>query len=129
MVCATIDTNTFIYAYLNKIDLFLLLEEAGIRKMLIPSKLVEELGNLESKLRGEEKRAVKFTKVLIREKCRIVDVNASDVDSALLKLAKSYDCVLITSDRVLGERAKKEGVEIAFIRSKRKIEFSSGYNF
>lgn len=129
MLCATIDTNTFVYAYLNKIDLFYLLEEAGIRKVLIPSKLIEELDNLESRLRGKEKRAVRFTKALVKEKCRIVDVDAPDADSALLKLAKSFNCVLITSDRVLGERAKKECVEIAFIRSKRKVEFSSGYNF
>jgi len=127
MSCATIDSNTFIYAYLNKIDIFDLLEEAGIREILIPSKLIEEFERLENKLSGKERNAIIFAKEIVKKRCRTVEVDACDADTALLIVAKSFDCVLVTSDKALIEKAEKEGVEIAFIRSARKIEFKSGY--
>jgi len=129
MRCATIDTNTFIYAYLNKIDIFDLLEAAGIRNILIPSKLIDELKILENRLSGNERIAVRFAINLVKTKCRIVEVNATDVDASLLHLAKDSGCVLITSDRDLIDRAASMGVETAYIRSKRKLEFRTGYKY
>ena len=126
--CATVDTNTFLYIYLNKIDIFQLLYEKGIFKVVIPSSVLEELRKLERKLKGREKIAASFALKIVTEKCNIVDFETDDVDSSLLSVAEEYGCVLVTSDRLLIKRARDRKIETAFLRERKKLEFSSDYN-
>lgn len=125
MVCATVDTNTLLYIYLNKVDVFQLLSERGIFKVVIPSSVVEELKRLEQKLKGKEKIAASFALKIATEKCNIVDFDSEDVDSSLLSVAEEYGCILVTSDRLLIKRAREKKIETAFLRERKKLEFSS----
>jgi hypothetical protein len=128
MQCATVDTNSLLYIYLDKVDVFDLLKKEGFNKFILPAKIVEELKKLKKKLKGKEKIAASFALELVADQCKIVDIKAEDADTALLLVAEKFGCLLVTSDKILLKRAKNRGVETAYIRERSKLEFSSGYS-
>lgn len=113
MRCAVVDTNVFIHSYAKKIDLFSQLMDMGFVKFYVPSKVVEELKGIKG---GKEYFASRFALMLIEKFCEVVDVDASGTDLALIELARSKGCVLITNDRELKRIAKERGVEVGYIR-------------
>ncbi len=122
MRCAVIDTNVLMYSFLEKVDIFSQLMELGFKKFYVPSKVVEELEGLKLSLKGKERLASKFALNLIERYCEVVDVEASGTDLALLELAKSKNCVLITNDKSLKKIAKRHGIRIGYLREVKRIE-------
>ncbi len=127
MSCAAIDTNTLLYIYLNKVDVFGLLEKNGFTQLLIPRMVLNELKKLQNELSGEEKIAASFALNLVEDKCEVVDIQAESADSSLIALAEKHNCTLVSSDKELITKAKKRSVETAYLREMKKIEFNSGY--
>ncbi|MFO7966732.1 MAG: PIN domain-containing protein [Archaeoglobaceae archaeon] len=127
MNCAAIDTNILLYIYLNKVDVFELLEEKGFSRLLIPKMVWEELKKLQNKLSGEEKIAAGFALELVEDRCEVVDIHAENTDDSLVNLAQEYGCILVSSDKELINKAKTKKVETAYLREMKKIEFNSGY--
>lgn len=127
MNCAVIDTNTLLYIYLNKVDVFELLEKKGFSRFIIPLMVLNELKHLQNKLNGEEKIAASFALSLVEDKCEIVDIPAESADDSLISLAVEYKCTLVSSDKELIKKAKQRSVETAYLREMKKIEFESGY--
>jgi hypothetical protein len=122
--CALLDTNILMYIYLNRVDVVGLLEMHGFR-IIIPSKIVDELEKLESVSKSKEKIAARFALELVKKKCEVVEIEATDGDAALLLAAEKHGCLLVTSDKMLIKKAKSRGIETADLREMRKLEFSS----
>ena len=127
MRCAVIDTNVLMYSYLEKVDIFSQLKEMGFKKFYVPSKVVEELERLRISLTGKERLASKFALSLIERYCEVVDVEAGGTDMALIELAKSKGCVLITNDKKLKRMAKERGINIGYLRELKRIEIEDFY--
>jgi rRNA-processing protein FCF1 len=120
--CAVLDTNVLMYAFLEKVDVFSQLKELGFKRFLVPSKVVQELKNLTISLTGKERLAAKFALNLVERFCEVVEVEAVGTDLALMELAKSKGCVLITNDKRLKKMAKEAGVQIGYLRELKRIE-------
>jgi len=120
--CAVLDTNVLMYAFLEKVDVFSQLKELGFKRFFVPSKVVQELKNLTISLTGKERLAAKFALNLIERFCEVVEVEAVGTDLALMELAKSKGCVLITNDKRLKKMAKEAGISIGYLRELKRIE-------
>ncbi|AEA46119.1 type II toxin-antitoxin system VapC family toxin [Archaeoglobus veneficus] len=120
--CAVIDTNVLMYIFLEKIDVFGQLKDLGFRRFFVPSMVVEELKRLEVSLTGKERRAARFALNLVEQMCEVVDVDAAGTDVALLDLAKSSGCVLITNDKRLKKRAAEMGITVGYIREMCRVD-------
>ncbi len=127
MNCAAIDTNTLLYIYLNKVDVFELLEKKGFSQFFIPRMVLDELKQLQNKLSGEEKIAAGFALNLVEDKCEVVNIQAESTDDSLIDLAEQYNCIMVSSDKQLIKKAKQRSVKTAYLREMKKIEFNSGY--
>jgi len=119
--CAVVDTNVLMYVFLKKVDVVEQLRKLGYRRFIIPRQVVKELEKLEANLSGKEKRAARFALNFIQS-FDIVDVDAEGADIALLSLAKTLGCVLITNDKELKKRAIKDGVHVGYIRDMCRVE-------
>ncbi len=127
MRCAVIDTNVLMYSYLEKVDVFSQLKEMGFKKFYVPSKVVEELERLKISLTGKERLASKFALSLIEKYCEVIDIEAEGTDMALIELAKSKGCVLITNDKKLKRIAKERGINVGYLRELKRIEIEDFY--
>ncbi|WP_457550273.1 type II toxin-antitoxin system VapC family toxin [Archaeoglobus sp.] len=127
MRCAVIDTNVLMYSYLERVDIFSQLKEMGFKKFYVPSKVVDELNRLKVSLTGKERQASKFALSLIDRYCEIVEVEATGTDLALIELARSRNCVLITNDKKLKKMAKDLGIPIGYLRELKRIEIEDFY--
>jgi len=123
MKCAVVDTNILMYVYLNKFDIFDLLLSEGYVKVVVPSAVVDELKRLNEVSRGKNRIAAGFALKLI-ERCDIVNTTEKG-DDAILETAIKLNCLLVTSDRELIRRAVERGVDTAYLREKKKLEFMS----
>ncbi|RLI01483.1 ribonuclease VapC [Candidatus Bathyarchaeota archaeon] len=121
--CAIIDTNAFIYSFLQKVNLFEELKEYGIHSFLVTSKVVKELEELK-KEGGKTKIAASVSLDLIKKRCSVIEISNKSADESLLSIAKQQNCVLITNDKRLKKIAKKNGIPTGCITlSKLKIDF------
>ncbi|MCD6492536.1 MAG: ribonuclease VapC [Archaeoglobaceae archaeon] len=118
--CAVLDTNVLMYIFLYKVDVFSQLKEYGINEFIVPLQVFNELKSLE-KSKGNEKRAARFALNLIKH-CKIVEVDAVGADNALIKTAKKYGCYLITNDKALRKKARKNKIVVGYIRKLKKLE-------
>ncbi len=122
MKCAVIDTNVLMYVYTARVDVFGELRLMGFSKFLVPEGVVEELKILSRTLSGKYSRAARFALSLIeREGVEVVKVEASGTDTALIELCRKEGCVLITNDRELRRRARKEGLTVGYIREMNRV--------
>ena len=123
--CAVLDTNILIYIFTEKVDVFAQLRELGFNKFVVPSKVVQELKNLSVSLTGRERQAAKFALSLVEKFCDVVDLDAVGTDIALLETARRLGCVLITNDKVLKKRAKREGIPVGYLREMKYVTIES----
>lgn len=100
------DTNALIYAVRNKIDL-------SEFKLVLPKTVIEELKNLEKKLDGEEKIAVRIA-LKIAEKAEIVDSRSGD--QGILEIARATGSLLVTNDKELRKKAEKHGIRTGYVK-------------
>jgi len=123
--CAVLDTNVLMYIFTEKVDVFAQLKELGFSRFIVPSKVVEELRNLSVSLTGKERQAAKFALSLVERFCEVVKLEAVGTDIALLETARRFGCVLITNDKLLKKRAKREGIPIGYLREMKYVVIES----
>ncbi len=123
--CAVLDTNVLMYIFTEKVDVFSQLRELGFNKFMVPSKVVEELRNLSVSLTGKERQAARFALSLVEKFCEIVEIEAVGTDIALLETARRFGCVLITNDKMLKKKAKREGIPIGYLREMKYVAIES----
>ncbi len=123
--CAVLDTNVLMYVFTEKVDVFAQLRELGFNKFIVPSKVVGELKNLSISLTGKERQAAKFALSLVEKFCEVVEIEAVGTDIALLETARRFGCVLITNDKMLKKKAKREGIPIGYLREMKYVAIES----
>ncbi len=123
--CAVLDTNVLIYIFTERVDVFAQLRELGFNKFVVPSKVVEELRNLSVSLTGKERQAARFALSLVERFCEVVEIEAVGTDIALLETARRFGCVLITNDKMLKKKAKREGIPVGYLREMKYVAIES----
>ena len=120
---AIIDTNVLIYIFTQRVDVFTQLRELGFKKFLFPEQIISELKSLERSLDGKERIAARFALQLI-ERCKDCIVKRVDAkgDEAIIKLAKEEDAVIISNDKELRRKAKKQGILTGYLRELKFVE-------
>ncbi len=128
---AVLDTNVLIYIFNQKVDVITQLKNLGFKKFLIPDKVIEELNNLLTSLKGRDKRAVNFALTLIKncQECEVVKSASTSTDDSLLEIAEKFNAILITNDKMLKKRAKERKIGIGYIREMRCIEIEDANYF
>ncbi|MFN3383942.1 MAG: PIN domain-containing protein [Archaeoglobaceae archaeon] len=104
--CVVFDTNALIYAVKNKVDL-------NEFKILLPKAVLEELRDLEKKLSGEDKIAVKIALKIV-EKAEIVESGSGDM--GILETAKNTRSIIVTNDKELRKKAEKLGIPTGYVK-------------
>ncbi len=123
--CAVLDTNVLMYIFTERVDVFSQLRELGFNKFVVPSKVVKELRNLSVSLTGKERQAARFALSLVEKFCEVVEVEAVGTDIALLETARRFGCVLITNDKMLKKKAKREGIPVGYLREMKYVAIES----
>ncbi|MDI9645080.1 MAG: ribonuclease VapC [Archaeoglobales archaeon] len=118
---AVIDTNVFIYASINGVDILEQLRDMGFVRILIPSSVLEELKKLAENLKGAEKRAAIFAiKTIDEKKLEVVDSKKSG-DEALIEVAEKEKAVIITNDKELKKTAINKKIPIGTLREGSRV--------
>ena len=107
-----IDTNFLVLPFTEKIDIF----DERVRlvespKIVVIDKVLNELKKVKPKLYDPVLKLLKIKKVRLEE----VDLKGS-VDSILIELASSRKGAIATLDRLLKQKALKQGVPIISVR-------------
>jgi hypothetical protein len=119
---AVLDTSAILMLFEFSIDLEDELSRLiGSYKVIIPKPIVDELIFLSKKGKGKKQNFAKASLKLI-EKYDVIDVNGERGDDSVLALAKKFNCFLVTNDRELKKRAKREGLHTIFLRKKGKLD-------
>ena len=106
-----VDTNVWIYATRNHIDL----QELLGKKPLLAKQVLQELEKLNTK-------EVKLTLSIIRsKKLKTVDLGQGHTDNLLIKYAKQHKITIITNDLRLRKRLKKHKINALFLRQGRLL--------
>ncbi len=95
----------------------------GSYKLVVPSKIVEELKLLNEKGKGKKKRFAKPALKLI-ENYKIIYNKSENADNAVLNIAKKLNGIIFSNDKELKKRAKKEKIKTIFIRNKKYLMIS-----
>lgn len=117
-----LDTN----AVLMLFDFSLQLEQelialVGKCDIVIPSSVVDELQILARRGGGGVQQAKAKAAFELVKRYTQVDTEGRIADDAVFDLAKQMHGVVVTNDRLLRERLKKNGVPVVFLRSKKKL--------
>lgn len=116
---AYIDTNMLLVLASGTRVLDLLAEEYPEYEVCVAQGVIKELEHLAKTLRGVNKRAAKLAlDVAAQQHLKVVSHSDSHVDDALLALATSKD-VLVTLDKELIKRARKQGLRVLTFANKR----------
>ncbi len=91
----------------------------GKINILIPKPIVDELIHLSKNGKGRKKRLAKPALELIKN-YKIIDSEGKGDDSVLF-LAKKLQAIVVTNDRELRIRVKKESLQTIFLRGKKRL--------
>ncbi len=109
MQTVVLDTNALLMPFEIRINLDLALQELlGDTRVLVPGPLVGELKHLDHKFSGAA--------LALARKYEIVPTVATG-DSAVIELAKKEGAYVLTNDRELRRRLRRERVPIIYLRS------------
>lgn len=112
-----LDTNSLIYSIKNRVDIEnQLLAFPGINKIVVPMCVVAELTGLSNEnnfARGALRLSARF---------EVIDSEGSG-DECILETAKRHNAIVLTNDRNLISRLKKEKIRVISIRGSRRLDF------
>ena len=91
----------------------------GKINILIPKPIVDELEYLSKNGKGRKKRLAKPALELIKN-YKIIDSEGKGDDSVLY-LAKKLQAIVVTNDRELRKRVKKESLQTIYLRGKKRL--------
>jgi rRNA-processing protein FCF1 len=103
-----------------------LLRLLGSYEVVVPSKIIEELKFLCEKGKGKQKQFAKPALSLI-ENYKIVIDKSEKADDAVLNTAKKLNGVILSNDKGLKKRAKKEKIKTIFMRNKKYLMISEDF--
>ena len=103
-----------------------LLRLLGNYEVVVPSKIIEELKFLYEKGKGKQKQFAKPALSLI-ENYKIVIDKSEKADDAVLYTAKKLNGVILSNDKELKKRAKKEKIKTIFMRNKKYLMISEDF--
>lgn len=92
----------------------------GKYRIVVPKSIIQELKLLSSKYDSKKKIFAKASLKLI-EDYYVEDSKELDGDSSVLFIAKKHQGVVVTNDRELRKRAKKEKLHVIYLRGKGKL--------
>jgi rRNA-processing protein FCF1 len=94
-------------------------------KLLVPSVIVMELGQIKSRSKGKNRIAaavaLKIATSPPLEVLKMEPMKGENVDDALLRLSESSR-VLCTNDRELRKRAREKGINVVYLRQKKYLD-------
>jgi len=103
-----------------------LLRLLGNYEVVVPSKIIEELKFLCEKGRGKQKQYAKPALSLIKN-YKIVINKSEKADDAVLNTAKKLNGIILSNDKELKKRAKKEKIKTIFMRNKKYLMISEEF--
>jgi len=118
-----VDTNVWIYAVKNKVDVQQLLKKKfGLIGIYAPNVVLKELKELETKAeKGADKEAARLALKIIKEKKIPQPKLAGFADSAIIEWAVKNKGAVLTNDVELKLRLKKLGVKVYCLRQRKMI--------
>ena len=115
-----LDSSSLMMPFEYSIDLYEeIVRLLGKVKILIPKPIKDELIYLSEYGKGRKKRLAKPALELIKD-FKIIDSEGKGDDSVLI-LAKKLNAVVVTNDRELRNRVKKESLRTIYLRGKKRL--------
>ncbi len=90
----------------------------GAYRLIIPSKVAQELQTLVKRTAGQKKAAAALNLIAKYEK---IDVDVDTADDACVKIAEKTQGIVVTNDMELRKRLKNRGIPVIFLRGKKKL--------
>ena len=117
-----LDTNAVLMLFDFSVQLEQeLLSLVGKCDIVVPSSVVVELQILARRGGGGVQQAKAKAAFEFVKRYAVVDSEGKSADDAVFDVAKQLHGVVVTNDRLLRERLKKDGVPVVFLRSKKKL--------
>ena len=115
------DSNVLLLAARDKIDVFALVKNRfGTVSFVVPEQVLSELSLLAERRKALAREFAVVKKMMEVNDCKAVPVLAGNADDALFALSR--DCLVFSSDRLLGKRIKNDNGAIIYLRKKRLLE-------
>jgi len=93
----------------------------GKNKIIIPKTIRDELDFLSKNGKGKKRINAKASLELLK-KYEIVDIDIKNADDSVYQLAKQIGSYVLTNDRELRQRLKKDSIPVIFLRAKKKLQ-------
>jgi rRNA-processing protein FCF1 len=117
-----LDTNAILMLFEFSINLEDELRRLiGVYKILIPDVVFNELQFLSEKGKGIKKRHANASLQLIKKYELIKIDSKKNTDDAIVSLTTNNNFVVVTNDKELRKRLKKNSVPVIFLRAKKKL--------
>ena len=92
----------------------------GLYNILIPNPVVKEIKFLSEHGKGEKKAKAKASLRII-EKYKPVQVESTSGDESIIELASKTNGIVVTNDKQLRYRLKKNKIPVIYLRAKKKL--------
>jgi len=100
-------------------------------KFLVPSAVLKELSRIKNRSKGKNRIAASVAVKIARshpfEILKMEQMSGETVDDALLRLS-GKSCVLCTNDRELRIRARKNDINVVYLRQRRYLDVDGHLN-
>ncbi|MDP8011580.1 MAG: PIN domain-containing protein [Thermoplasmata archaeon] len=113
-----VDTNALMLPFQSKLRIEDELQRLlGSYVILVPESVIHELENL-SRGNSDAMAALKYAK-----KFKVIETDLSG-DYSIFDLAIKKKCIVLTNDRILIERLKKNGIKVIRPRGEKRLDFA-----
>jgi rRNA-processing protein FCF1 len=117
-----LDSNAILMLFEFSIDLESELTRLiGKNRIIIPEPILRELVFLSKKGKGQKKVNAKAALKLIKD-YDIVEIDTMNADESVFLLAKKLNAIVVTNDRELRDRLKKNSISVVYLRGKQRLE-------
>lgn len=126
MVHVILDTNFFMIAHKNKIDIIEEIQELVTDPEIETFEgVIKELESIEKSSKGQDGVAAGVGLKLIGEKpIQVLEQEKENVDDAIVEFARENEnTVVATADRELKKRLRENDVSLICMRSQKKLEY------
>ena len=98
----------------------------GLYKIVVPSKILDELTLLSEQAKGKKKQFAKAALKLLKN-YEIIQDSSKYADDAVLNVAKKHNGIIFSNDKELKRRAKKEKIKTIFLKNKNYLDLSDPF--
>ena len=117
-----LDSNAILMLFEFSIDLDSELTRlVGKHRIIIPEPILRELVFLSKEGKGQKKFNAKAALQMIKN-YDTVEIDAKNPDESDLLLAKKLNAYVVTNDRELRHRLKKNSIYVVYLRGKQRLE-------